>query len=106
MSGLAGSSALRLRQVSRVLVPLLIVVVGVAIFAHNQLVAGQTTAESGEGSGLRGYDLGGVPAPGFSLRDQNGAVISLAALAGRPVVLTFMYTHCPDECPLTAEKLR
>jgi protein SCO1 len=22
-----------------------------------------------------------------------------------PVVLTFLYTHCPDQCPLTAEKL-
>ena len=24
---------------------------------------------------------------------------------GKPVVVTFLYTHCPDVCPLTAEKL-
>jgi protein SCO1 len=105
MSLLAGNSALRLRQVSRVLVPALVVVVGIAILAHDRLAAEQATARSGSGSGLRGYDLGGTPAPGFTLRDQNGAAVSLAALAGRPVVLTFLYTHCPDECPLTAEKL-
>src|SRR5262245_22007126 len=106
MSGLASDSALRLRQVSRVLVPLLIVVIGVTIFAHDRLMAGQTTAQSGTGSRLKGFDLGAVPAPGFSLTDQNSAAISLTALVGRPVVLTFLYTHCPDECPLTAEKLR
>src|SRR5262249_14671779 len=105
MSSLASNSALRLRQVSRILVPLLVVVVGAAIFAHDRLAASQTAAPSDKRSGLKGYDLGGVPAPGFSLRDQNGAAVSLGALAGGPVVLTFLYTHCPDECPLTAEKL-
>lgn len=32
--------------------------------------------------------------------------MSLSALRGRVVVLTFLYTNCPDVCPLTAEKLR
>ncbi len=26
-------------------------------------------------------------------------------MKGKPVVVTFLYTHCPDICPLTAEKL-
>src|SRR5262249_28582321 len=52
-----------------------------------------------------GINLGGIPAPVFTLADQDGKQVSLAALAGRPVVVTFLYTHCPDECPLTAEKL-
>ncbi len=53
---------------------------------------------------LQGTDLGSTPAPTFQLVDQTGATISLAALKGHPVVLTFMYTHCPGPCPLLASK--
>ena len=56
-------------------------------------------------SGLQGTDLGGVPAPNFRLTDQSGQPVSLSQFKGKPVVLTFLYTHCPDQCPLTAEKL-
>src|SRR2546427_10851708 len=56
-------------------------------------------------SGLQGTDLGGVPAPNFRLTDQSGQPVSLSQFKGKPVVLTFLYTHCPDHCPLTAEKL-
>ena len=31
--------------------------------------------------------------------------MSLAALRGKVVVLTFLYAHCPDECPLIAEQI-
>jgi protein SCO1/2 len=56
-------------------------------------------------SGLQGTDLGGVPAPAFSLHDQFGKLVTLAQFAGKPLVLTFMYTHCPDVCPIMAERL-
>ena len=56
-------------------------------------------------SGLLGTYLGEIPAPGFQLTDQSGQSIALAQFKGKPVVLTFLYTHCPDACPLTAEKL-
>jgi len=56
-------------------------------------------------SGLQGTDLGSTPAPDFRLTDQFGKQVSLSQFRGEPVVLTFMYTHCPDFCPLTAEKL-
>ena len=56
-------------------------------------------------SGLQGTDLGSVPAPAFSLHDQFGKLVTLAQFAGKPVVLTFMYTHCPDVCPIMAERL-
>jgi protein SCO1 len=56
-------------------------------------------------SGLQGTDLGGTPAPDFHLSDQFGKPISLSQFKGKPVILTFLYTHCPDACPLTAEKL-
>ncbi len=52
-----------------------------------------------------GTDLGSAPAPDFHLTDQNGQQVSLSQFRGKPVVLTFLYTHCPDVCPLTAEHL-
>lgn len=55
--------------------------------------------------GLQGTDLGGQSAPDFRLTDQYGKQVALSQFRGKPVVLTFLYTNCPDQCPLTAEKL-
>ena len=41
------------------------------------------------------------PAPPLQLTDQDGGSFSLASLAGRPVLVFFGYTHCPDVCPAT-----
>jgi protein SCO1/2 len=41
-------------------------------------------------------------APNFTLRDQRGQVVRLSAQRGKVVMITFLYTHCPDLCPLTA----
>lgn len=46
-----------------------------------------------------------IRAPEFRLHDQHGRTISLAALQGKVVLVTFLYTHCPDLCPLTAVDL-
>ena len=35
----------------------------------------------------------------FSLIDQNGRPVDQAILAGKPTLLFFGYTHCPDICP-------
>ncbi|HZQ03399.1 MAG TPA: SCO family protein [Gaiellaceae bacterium] len=43
--------------------------------------------------------------PDFSLADQHGRVVHLAGLRGKVVLLTFLYTHCPDVCPITASNL-
>jgi protein SCO1/2 len=43
--------------------------------------------------------------PPFALHDQNGRRVSLAAQRGKLVLLTFLYTHCKDVCPLTAQNL-
>ena len=55
---------------------------------------------------LIGTDLGGDAAPDFTLTNQFGNQVSLAEHRGTLVVLTFLYTHCPDICPLTAARLR
>ena len=41
-----------------------------------------------------------------ALRDQDGREVSLRALRGQVVVLTFLYTHCQDTCPVTATTIR
>jgi protein SCO1/2 len=41
----------------------------------------------------------GGPAPDFTLSDQNGRAFTLSHERGRPVVLFFGYTNCPDVCP-------
>lgn len=57
-------------------------------------------------SSLVGTGLNGTPAPPFSLIDQDGQQVSLEQFRGKPVALTFLYTHCPDACPLIADELR
>ena len=44
-------------------------------------------------------------APPIALHDENGANVSLAGQRGRYVLVTFLYTHCPDVCPLIAQNL-
>lgn len=45
-------------------------------------------------------------APPFRLVNQFGDSVALSDMAGKVVVLTFLYTNCPDVCPLTTETLR
>lgn len=45
------------------------------------------------------------PAPPFSLTDQDGRRASLAQMRGKAVVLTFLFTHCVEACPLLPEIL-
>jgi protein SCO1 len=48
----------------------------------------------------------GVRAPDFALRDQDGRLVTTASLRGGPVVVTFLYTHCKDTCPITAQQVK
>ncbi len=44
-------------------------------------------------------------APSFSLGDQTGHRVNMTAERGHYVVVTFLYTHCPDVCPAIAGTL-
>ena len=46
-----------------------------------------------------------TPAPNFSLEDQNAHTVTVAAQRGHWLVVTFLYTHCPDVCPIIAGNL-
>jgi protein SCO1/2 len=45
------------------------------------------------------------PAPPVSLKDARGRRFTLSGERGRYVLVTFLYTHCPDVCPLIASNL-
>ena len=51
------------------------------------------------------WPAGKKVAPGFTLRSQNGAPISLKQFGGRPVILTFIDPLCRNLCPLEAKTL-
>ena len=55
---------------------------------------------------LVGPTITGAPAAAnFSLPDQHGQTITMSALRGKVVAMTFLYTRCPDVCPAIASKL-
>jgi protein SCO1/2 len=45
------------------------------------------------------------PAPPFTLTSQDGKPVALADLRGKVVALTFIYTQCPDICPMLTQKM-
>jgi protein SCO1 len=44
-------------------------------------------------------------APTLGLRNYQGAPVTLSQYRGKAVLVTFLYTHCPDVCPLIASNL-
>ena len=44
-------------------------------------------------------------APEFTLQDTGGNRVSLSDFSGKVVVLNFVYTNCPDVCPLHSEAI-
>jgi protein SCO1/2 len=47
-----------------------------------------------------------TPAPPLALRDSLGHPVNLTQFRGKAVLVTFIYDHCLDVCPLTVENLR
>jgi protein SCO1 len=45
------------------------------------------------------------PAPPFALTSQDGKLVALADLHGQVVALAFIYTGCPDICPMLTQKM-
>jgi protein SCO1/2 len=62
--------------------------------------------QAAPGSGFFGtLALPARAAPAIDLHDDGGRRVTLAAYRGRAVLVTFLYTHCPDVCPLIASNL-
>jgi protein SCO1/2 len=47
-----------------------------------------------------------APAPALALHNYLGQPVDIASYRGKAVLVTFLYTHCPDVCPLITSNLR
>jgi protein SCO1/2 len=66
-----------------------------------------TGSGRGRGQSIAGRAMPGAIVPEFRLVDQDGETFMLRDLAGKAVVMTFIYTRCPlpDFCPLMVKHL-
>ncbi len=97
----------------RIVLPLLVIlaIVGgtallVAGTSHNTqpLAAGVHSLKS---ASFQGNELSPPkPAPPLALRNYLGEPVNIDSYRGRAVLVTFLYTHCPDVCPLITSDLR
>jgi len=94
-------------KLQRVLMVVLVTLVAaiVVVLGTGQGGGGSPTATAGtqfQGptmpAGLRAHD--------FTLRDQHGRPVSLAADRGHVVILTFIHSLCHDACPLMVEQIK
>ena len=80
----------------------LLAIAGFVIFSDPR--SGATTpAVTG---GFAGSIRPEAPPADFALTDQDGKPVRVADLRGGPVVVTFMYTTCKDDCPTMTQQLR
>ena len=54
---------------------------------------------------MPGRELDRSASADFQLRDAVGQQVSLSQYRGSPVVLTFLYTECPDICPVIGQRI-
>ncbi|HZP72848.1 MAG TPA: SCO family protein, partial [Gaiellaceae bacterium] len=80
-------------------VALVFVVAGCGSTKHAQPPT--APASSGDGFVLKPP----VPAPSFLLRDQSAKLVGPQQDRGHWTIVTFLYTHCPDVCPLVTNQL-
>ena len=47
-----------------------------------------------------------LPSPSFSLKNYDGTTVTQANLTGKPTLVAFLFTNCPDICPVISSKLK
>lgn len=92
------------------LVVLVVAAGGVALLASG---GSSSTSSSTNASAAHseGYAASGVltpiaQAPPLALRNYLGERVNIDEYRGKAVLVTFLYTHCPDVCPLITSQLR
>jgi len=86
----------------------LVVVAGVVALLT---VGGSSGASNKSAAGHANFEAAGVltpitQAPPLALRNYLGQPVNMASYRGKAVLVTFLYTHCPDICPLITSQLR
>ena len=56
--------------------------------------------------GFAGAIRPAIPRHVWTLTDQDGRTVRVGAPGSGPSVVTFLYTHCQDTCPVTASTVR
>jgi protein SCO1/2 len=73
-------------------------------------VAGQSAKSGAAASDESKYSGGEAsppePAAPLQLRNYRGQTVDLSQYKGKAVLLTFIYTHCPDVCPLIVSHIK
>jgi protein SCO1/2 len=65
---------------------------------------GQSKAESASFAGAKAVPP--KPAPPLQLKNSLGQTVNLKRFQGKAALITFIYTHCPDVCPLIVSHLK
>jgi protein SCO1/2 len=78
--------------------------IGIAVASSNR-ASSPATAASTAMRPDKTWPAGALRAPAFRLRDQYGALVSTAALHGRPTIVTFLDPVCRNLCPVEARTL-
>jgi protein SCO1/2 len=85
------------------------IVVGVSIVLLGGSSGRTASGRAGQSPPVSGFlgtlALPSKAAPPIALRNYLGQPVTLAQYRGRAVLVTFLYTHCPDVCPLIASNL-
>jgi protein SCO1/2 len=78
--------------------------ISAAFLVVSALLAFRAALPAYGGEGSRELPVIG-PAPQFTLTSQDGKPFALADLRGKAVVVAFIYTECPDICPMLTQKM-
>jgi len=94
------------------IVPVAVIVAILAVATGAFLIFGGSSSELPNGAkaskvaGFQGEEVTPhVPAPETKLENYNGETVNTGSMRGKPMLVTFLYTHCPDVCPLIASHL-
>src|SRR3954469_6571708 len=83
------------------------IVVGLIGLSQSSDSAAEPTSSQAPPSAFEGAQLPpGVKAPDFSLKDENGKRVTMRQYRGKVVIVTFLYSHCRDTCPIQAQQIK
>jgi protein SCO1 len=87
-----------------VAVAVLVSALGIAACGGSGSDSGAKTSTSTDFAGLTANPP--KPAPPLKLDNYTGKPVNIADYRGKAIVVTFIYDHCPDTCPLIVSNLR
>jgi len=90
------------------LLALVVIAGGVALLTVGGSSAQQTQRAQAKQANLDAEGLLSpvAPAPPLALRNYLGQPVNIDYYRGKAVLVTFLYTNCPDICPLITSQLR